>query len=284
MSQDDGPALSIVEGFAYYVYGITLATPLRAWKGWAAMEGMESPEPVYAIPLKELQAVVSRVSRESFGPTTLAAKIQDTAWLQEKVLAHERVIRAVFTAHTIIPMKFGTLFETEGKVRTMLAEHYAEFLVLLAKLDSKEEWGVKIYVDRRLLREELQETDVAIKARRAEIAHKTPGAAYLLQQKLSDQIAARVEQALVDYGQVAYAKLLPWAVEGRWLRLLTPEMTGRPGEMILHAAFLVERERVPLLLAEAESLDTGHFWWQVECAGPWAPYNFLVAREEMQSV
>lgn len=274
-----GTPMSQDNGFAYYVYGITFSTV-----GWAVVEGMESPEPVYAIPLKELQAVVSRVSRESFGPTTLAAKIQDTVWLQEKVLAHERVIRAVFTAHTIIPMKFGTLFETEEKVRAMLAEHYAEFLALLAKLDDKEEWGVKVYADRRLLREELQETDVAIRTRRVEIAHKTPGAVYLLQQKLNDQIAARLEQALVDYGQVAYAKLLPWAVEGRLLRLLTPEMTGRPEEMILHAAFLVERERVPLLLAEAESLDTEHFWWQVECAGPWAPYNFLAVRAEAQNV
>ncbi len=267
------------DGVAYYVYGITSSTV-----GWAAMDGMESQEPVYAIPLKKIQAVVSRVPLESFGPTVLPSKIQDATWLQEKVLAHERVIRTIFADHTIIPMKFGTLFESAERVQAMLVEHCAEFLELLGKLDGKEEWGVKIFTDRRLLREEIQENDAAIKRRRAEIAQKGAGAAYLLQQKLNDEIAVRVEQAIVDYAQRAYTRLLSWTVEGRVLRLLTPEMTGRPEEMILHAAYLVEWERVPLLLVDVESLKAEHSWWQVECTGPWAPYNFQTARAEAQNV
>jgi hypothetical protein len=266
-------------GFAYYVYGIT-----SSGVGWSAMLGLEGQEPVYAIPLREIQAVVSRVPLTSFSPATLESKIHDTAWLQEKVLAHERVIRRVFTDHTIIPMKFSTLFETEEGVQAMLAEHYAEFIALLAKLDGKEEWGGKIFADRECLRKEIEENDPAIKAKSGEIARKGAGAAYLLRQKLNDQIAARVDQVLADSSQYAYTRLLDWAVEGHILRLLTPEMTGLSEEMVLHAAFLLQRERVPLFLADVPKLGAEHPWWQVECTGPWAPYNFLAAHEEMQSV
>jgi hypothetical protein len=266
-------------GFAYYVDGIT-----SSGVGWSAMLGPEGQEPVYEIPLREIQAVVSRVPLTSFSPTTLESKIHDTAWLQEKVLAHERVIRRVFTDHTIIPMKFGTLFETEEGVQAMLAEHYAEFIALLAKLDGKEEWGVKIFADRERLRGEIEQQDPAIKAKSGAIALKSTGAAYLLQQKLKEQIAARVDQVLADSSQYAYTRLLDLAVEGQVLNLLRPELTGRLEEMILHAAFLVQREHTLLFLADAENLKSEHPWWQVECTGPWAPYNFLAAHEEMQSV
>ena len=61
-------------------------------------------------------------------------------------------------------------------------------------------------------------------------------------------------------------------------------LIGRLEEMILHAAFLVQREHTLLFLADAENLKSEHPWWQVECTGAWAPYNFLAAHEEMQSV
>lgn len=263
--------------FAYYVYGITSGTV-----DWRAMFGLEDQEPVYAIPHENLLAVVSRVPLDSFGPATLPVNIKDTTWLQEQVLAHERVIRAIFSDHTIIPMKFGTIFESQDKVQGMLREHSDEFLLLLAYLEGKEEWGIKIFAERELLRQEIREKDTAIQARRIDIVKKGAGAAYLLQKRLDEEITTRVEQAAADCGQAAYAQLLTGVVEGRLLRLLEPELTGRKEEMILHAAFLVRRERVPLFRQDAERLGNEHAWWQVECTGPWAPYNFLETRAEQQ--
>ena len=271
MSQDDK--------FAYYVYGITSSAI-----GWGAMPGVEGGEPVYALPYEKIQAVVSRVPLDSFGPTTLPVKIKDTTWLQEKVLAHERVVRTVFAGHTIIPTKFGTLFENEEKVQTMLGEYMSKFLLLLAYLEDKEEWGIKIFANRERLREEIQLHDETIKVQRANLAQKGAGAAYLLQKKMDDQIAARVEQALADYSQAAYAKLLVQAVEGCILRLLASELTGRKEEMILHAAFLIRREDASLFGEEVEHLEAEHSWWQVDCTGPWAPYNFLEGCAEAMNV
>lgn len=276
---------------AYYVYGITASgIDLGAIIGLEVEDPVGNVELVYAVPQGAIQAVVSRVPLASFGPTTFQAQIRvkdpvgNMAWLQDKVLGHERVVRSVFERHTIIPLKFGTLFETEEKVRAMLAARGADFRALLARLDGKEEWGVKVFADRARLREEIERGDDAIKNESAEIARKGAGAAYLLRQRLNEQIAARVEQALADAGDLAYMRLLHWAVEGVVLRPLPPEMTGVPGEMILNAAFLVAQDQAPTFLAYLASLKAMHAWWHVEHSGPWAPYNFLNLGAEQQNV
>jgi hypothetical protein len=256
--------------FAYYVYGITLAGV-----DWGEAPGLQDGEPVYAIPCDDLQAAVSRVPLAVFAPAAFAAKLDDAAWLQVQVLRHEGAVRRVFEQGTIIPMKFGTLFESEEGVRNLLAARGAELRALLTDLEGKQEWGVKIYADPNRLRQAIEEEDQDIRAQRAQLARKGAGTAYLMQQRLAERIAQRVEQARYDAADEAFARLSAGAVRGVLLRLLPPELTQRAQEMILNAAFLIAVDAAPQFLGIVSELNARHRWWQVEPSGPWAPYNFL---------
>lgn len=275
-----------VNAFAYYLYGITA----RSGDCDEPLAGVGAGEPVSRVTFEDLQAVVSRVPLADFSAGALQARMKEAAWLEGQVLAHERVIRVVFARRTIIPIKFGTLLETKDAVTQRLQENAPRFRALLQQLAGKQEWGVKIFANRAALKTNLVTNDATLARQAAALAKKRAGAAYLYQKKLDEQIAQRVEQALLAEADAAYIRLLASAEEGCLLRLLPPELTGRSGEsnpwdvMILNAAFLVKPEALIAFIHQVERLQPEHDWWQIEWTGPWAPYNFLNSAAESEHV
>jgi hypothetical protein len=81
---------------------------------------------VYAIPFKELAAVVSDFEGEGFDKT------------DANLLAHQRVVQKIFEKVKGIPVKFGTIRENEEDVRNVLEEGYSDFERELSELTSKE--------------------------------------------------------------------------------------------------------------------------------------------------
>ena len=66
---------------------------------------------------------------------------------------------------------------------------------------------------------------------------------------------------------------------------LTPQdrrVSGRPGQMVLNGAYLVERSRGAEFAALAKEIDAGHrhIGLALELSGPFAPYNFATAETE----
>jgi hypothetical protein len=65
-----------------------------------------------------------------------------------------------------------------------------------------------------------------------------------------------------------------------------PELSGRSGEMILNAAYLVDRDQSESFAATAEQLRDRYraLGVKLEVSGPWAPYNFVDDAEETTAV
>src|SRR3989339_1129833 len=98
-----------------------------------------------------MYAIIAAPAPETFGPigigergdecltihhNGLAAVVSSSPLKKFKVsrdnlLAHEKVIEAVMRAHTVLPVRFGTVADSEEKVKLILARECDRFLELL---------------------------------------------------------------------------------------------------------------------------------------------------------
>jgi len=268
------------EGHGYYVYGIVGSVGERNQvfsekPGFS--KGIDPAHPVYALPYQAIQAVVSQVSLQEFGQEALEANLNDIKWVEAKVLAHQRVLEAVLGSHTLVPMRFCTIYRSESGVQEMLARHYDDFVEALGRLAGKQEWGVKVFCDGETLAQRVGEASDRVKELRAEMERKSRGAAYFLKKKMDEAIAEEVERASDEYAQRSHDRLSNHAEESVINPLQSRELTGRKEAMVLNGAYLVAEDQLAAFRAELERLaeEHGDLGFVYEMTGPWPPYNFV---------
>jgi hypothetical protein len=298
-------------GCAYYVYGIVDGDggqPLEGLPG----EGIDPACPVYALPTtgptataseailrrtpprkrpahcagtgysagrstdQTLQAIVSQVSLRDFGQERLEENLDDMRWLEAKVRVHQDILDKVVASHTLIPMRFCTLYRSEERVQEMLQQHHADFVQALARLEGKREWGVKVYCDSQALAQRVDQVSDRVKELEAEMAAKSSGAAYFLKKKLEETIAAEVERITDEFAQRSHDCLSGCAAEAVISPLQGKELTGRQEAMVLNGAYLVAEDQLAAFRAELANLqdESGDLGFSYEMTGPWPAYNF----------
>ncbi|MGA9351603.1 MAG: GvpL/GvpF family gas vesicle protein [Anaerolineae bacterium] len=271
------------EGYGYYVYGIVGSDSSQPIEGLPE-EGIDPTYPVYALQpadtshqLSAISAIVSKVSLQEFGQEGLEANLNDIKWVEAKVLAHQDILEAVLASHTLVPMRFCTIYQSESRVQEMLAQHYDDFVEALARLADKQEWGVKVYCDGERLAQRVGEVSDRVKELKAEMGQKSSGAAYFLKKKMDEAIAEEVERISDQYAQRTYDRLSSHAEEAVINPLQSKELTGRKEAMILNGAYLMAEEQLANFRAELEGLEEeyGDLGFIYEMTGPWPPYNFV---------
>ena len=275
---DEGgaPSNGMEEGHGYYVYGIVEHDSGQSLERLPE-EGIDSAFPVYALPYQAIQAIVSRASLQEFGQKALEANLNDMEWLETKVYAHQSVLETTLASHTLIPLRFCTIYKSESRVQEILARHYDDFVDALARLEGKQEWGVKVYCDGETLAQRVGESSDRARELKAEMDEKSSGAAYFLKKKLEETVAEEVERVGDEYAQRSHDRLSSHAEETVVNPLQSKEITGRKEAMILNGAYLVAEERLTAFRAELESLEeeSGDLGFSYEMTGPWPPYNFV---------
>lgn len=201
---------------ALYVYGVTAATSIPP------VDGVDSA-PVRVLPHDGLVAVVSSIDRTELRAADLRA--------------HWRVLGHVFEHATVLPVRFGTLMESEDDVRDRLLDANRDRLAeLLRTMDGLVQLSVKgRYDEDVLLREIIRETPAVLALRdRADRS----GA-------LADQIALgqRVEQE-IEARRARDAAAVRFALEARAVAV-REEKVSHPDAF--NVAFLVARDDMDLL-------------------------------------
>jgi len=263
-------------GYGYYVYSIVggdSAQPIEE----LPEEGIDPGYPVYALPYQGIQAIVSKVSLGEFGQAELEANLNDMKWVEAKVYAQQGVLEKVLASRTLIPMRFCAIYRSKSRLQEMLAWHYDDFVAALARVEGKQEWGVKIYCDSETLAKQIEETSDRVKDLKKEMASKSSGAAYFLKKKLEETVAQEMDSVSDDYAQRSHDRLANYAKEFTVNPLQSKEITGKKERMLLNGAYLVTEEEVPAFRAEFESLgkEYGDLGFSYEMTGPWPPYNFV---------
>src|SRR5919197_1737576 len=130
------------------------------WVYCVLQAGDPSPSELERVEAAGLAALVGRVRRAEFGEEPLRRNLNDLAWLERVARSHEAVLDRALATATIVPLRLCTLYEKEQGVREMLEREHDSLTAALEALAGRQEWGVKVIVDReRLLAEARARSD-----------------------------------------------------------------------------------------------------------------------------
>jgi hypothetical protein len=262
---------------ACYLYAITAARP-ESWS--PSVSGVDATRPSELVRHGDLQAVVSQVSLEEFGQAGLDERATDPQWIEEKVRAHDQVIKSAMAAGgAVIPCRFCTVLRGTQDVRRLLDAHRPHLLTTLAALEGKQEWGVKVYarapseVARELAESIADGTDGA------GAAATRAGTAYLRRRKREDELRGEVDRAARARAAACHNELAALAAAAVTLprRSRGNGARGGPDEPVLNGAYLVPEARVEQFHAAVAEMHERYkpLGLEFEVTGPWPPYNFV---------
>jgi hypothetical protein len=205
-----------------------------------------------------LAAIVARVDLAEFGEEPLRRNLEDRAWLERTVRAHDRVLAGAVGEIPLVPLRFGTVFRDEDGVREMLRERADELRDALERLRGRVELGVKVFI--------LDEPQSAE-------SQPATGREYLLQKQRARDAASTVQAEALEQVRALHENLVSLADDARANPPQSSELSGRGEPMLLNAAYLVTTEQQPEFTAAAS--DRGNARLEVVVTGPWPPYNFV---------
>ena len=144
----------------------------------------------------------------------------------------------------------------------------------LGALEGRQEWGVKLLVDRERSRGAARRSPGATPAGRPQRRRRLPAAA----PRGSSALREAVDALAAELAEDVHARSQDWAADAVVRPPQNRELSGHEGEMVLNGAYLVERDRADGLRELVAELEERHRGARrrIELTGPWPPYNFVL--------
>ncbi|MCX5203054.1 GvpL/GvpF family gas vesicle protein [Streptomyces sp. NBC_00237] len=255
-----------------YVYAVT-----RPFDGALPEEGGRGldGEPPRLLHHEGLVAVVSPVPAADFDEAPLRAHLEDLDWLAGTARTHQAVVTALTTVVSPLPLRLATVCRDDDGVRRLLESGRDRFVRALDLLDGRVEWGVKVYAE------------TSPKPAPAESAPPlradSPGAGRsYLQQRLAQRRSRETDSRKADaFCRTVHTELSRSAEHALLHRLQDARLSGRSGQNVLNAAYLVPRGSSEAFVEQVRALTPEEGGGvRVELTGPWAPYSFANIGDE----
>ncbi|GHO49118.1 GvpL/GvpF family gas vesicle protein [Ktedonospora formicarum] len=264
--------------YGLYAYGLVNKEPEHL-----DILGIDNQSKVYPVSENDMYVMVSKIDIDAFqnrikGLVSELTNTKDTIQqgAAELLQAHEHVIDTLMQNTTVIPLKFGTILKDEKAASQMLQDQKEHFQNLLAKFTGKVEWGVKVYANKQALMKHLMQNDpkfIGLQEQRAKLSR---GAAYLFDKKMEAEVKNAIATQFAHITESIFHAFESDAFEAKLNNILPQKMTGKTQEMILNAAYLIERGRETSFRQQGKQfVDEYNFIeLDLEFSGPWPPYNF----------
>jgi len=218
-------------------------------------------QPVVLLARNGLSAAVSRISRSDLAPDI------------SRLRAYGNVIQSFHRDVTLIPMRYGCLFEEESEVVRRLEERNKEYEELLKELDGCVELGIRILPENG--------EGGTMNAERSSpcavlgVPHiPNPGRAYLDDRKAHyarSERLAKENRAVIERCRAAFAGLF---VKCKAECPPSALRTSPHRAPLVSMYFLVRRERVESFRRTFRQIDSKESA-RLLLSGPWPPYNFI---------
>jgi hypothetical protein len=234
---------------------------------------LEAPPGVRCLPIGELGALIRDVPLQEFAEDALHERMKDPKWLEEQVWNHARVLEAAMRFGTVIPMKFLTIFRTEERLLETLSALDESLRALSARLQGKEEWGVKSFCDLPIIQDAVEAQDDGVRQLKAQLAGKPPGTAYLLQKHYEELVRRESTLRLAIHLEAISSRLSSVAQETRFN---APAQESSTHPMVLNASLLISKSAFSSLENEINTLRQEYLprGFAFELVGPFPPYSF----------
>lgn len=257
-----------------YVYCLLNSHPELRRK--IELEGLE------LLMLNDFYVIVKYVSESEFSEENFKKNLSDIPWLESNAREHIRVISMIMDYSTVIPFKFGTIYNTKASLKKFITDYSGSLIENFHLIEGKEEWSVKIYCNRKALCEQIDELSEEAATLEKQIMASSPGKAFLLQRKKIELIENEMDRICKNYGQEYYDELKNLSESTSLNNLLPKEFTGREDTMILNASFFVSKSKVADFISTGDTLrkKDGNSGIFIEATGPWPPFSFISIKEK----
>ncbi|MFW6114259.1 MAG: GvpL/GvpF family gas vesicle protein [bacterium] len=236
----------------FYLYGITLADNAPP----VDVEGVENT-PVDQIVQGAVSAIVTRVTSEKIRPR------------RSNLTAHHQVLRDLTERATILPVAFGTIADSESRLREVIENNQDLLVQQLQWLEGKVELGLNVYWDTPNIFEYFVATHEELARLRDRIFR--PGRTPTFDEKVQ---MGRLFETLLQESRRRHTKQVTRALSPYCADIRGIDAGGE--KMIMKLACLVNTNRQREWQERIETLAC-HFdnHYCFKCTGPWAPYNFV---------
>jgi hypothetical protein len=235
---------------------------------------------------RDIEALYSTIDSRVFNQKDIQKKAKtDLKWIITHAKHYEEIIDAASDTQniTLLPMKFGTIFQSKETLKSMMQEKYDFFSGKLAALDGKREWAVTVSVDEERLRHHLAETNDKARRKKSAAGAMPRGAAYFEEMELQS-LLERIAEEEIEKQREDISNSLSEHTEAvqsnaplsREMLLLAGKESGER-RMVLNTACLVRREREQEFRGQIDILKEEGEAFTISCTGPWPPYNFVSA-------
>jgi len=229
-----------------------------------------------SIAIDDYIVVVKFVFSDEFSEENFKRNLLDIDWLEYNNHEHVEVITLLMNQITVIPFKFGTLFNNENSLKKFITDHSDSLIENFLHIDGKEEWSVKIYCNRKALSEQIDELSEEMATLEKQIMASSPGKAFLLKRKKSELVEYEMDRICKSYGQNYYDEFRKLSASTNLNNLLPKEFTGREDTMILNAVFLVNKANVNDFRNTVNTFrKAGISDFFIETTGPGPPFSFV---------
>jgi Gas vesicle synthesis protein GvpL/GvpF len=176
---------------------------------------------------------------------------------QKSGVDHARVIADCFKHSTVLPFRFGTVFNDDESLRKSIRSNQRQFLGNIDKLRGKTEMHLKILVD-----------DCACSRELAQLSSDKVGRGYLTNLR---ETATRQRERQTRARAVSFQM-------HRLFAPLDEEVSCRlteTGKMVLDIAHLIDRKYVERYQNKFTTTTAMMRDCQMQLSGPWPPYHFV---------
>ena len=202
----------------------------------------------------------------------------DPKWLENNLRFHHNTIVKAGSGGSVIPMKFGMLFKTKHSFETMLKTYYREYKTLLLNLKDKQELGIKVYLDRKKIIEQLKSEDKELKYLERSKNKSAEGMRWYVERKIEAAVSKKLD-GKIEICLAEIVKVLKHLAEKVAINDISAsyneDTSGK--DIILNSACLVGIKDSKLFKEHLEKfLAKFHrSGFTIEITGPWPPYNFV---------
>lgn len=180
--------------------------------------------------------------------------------------AHQNVLRELTAQRSMLPVSFGMVAESQGRLSATLSEHAGELLEQLARVGNRVEMALRLAWDVPNVFAHLVERHAELKSARDRVVRENSHESKMAAGRMFEAVLASERQTLTDR---ALQIVEPAAVE-----VIQNSLRGET--QVFNLACLVERGQVgafeQAVHRAAESFDDS---FRFDLSGPWAPHSFV---------
>ncbi|TMW72219.1 GvpL/GvpF family gas vesicle protein [Alteribacter natronophilus] len=238
--------------------------------------GIDPDEKLSYHEIGPVTAVICPVSSSEFSEDELKKNAENMEWLQEKAFHHHETMNRLNRDFTVIPLKFGTIYETTESLEQALHTKHERLKELFTSLAGKEEWNVKVYADRDTFHQTVLETSPAIEEKNREIENMSKGKQFFERRKLDQFVSEQADREINEKCEALHDRLTGMSSDQEIKKNWDRKVTGRTESMCFNSAYLLDTENAGTLIDAVEAANKApeNAGLTFELTGPWPAYHF----------